>query len=49
MELVWPGKPAYLKQYILNNQENNLGTVHVILSERTMREIYLPPIEAAVK
>ncbi len=37
-----------LKHYALNNQENNRGTVNVIVGERAMREIYLPPFKAAV-
>lgn len=43
------GVAACLKHYALNNQENNRGTVNVIIGERAMREIYLPPFEAAVK
>ncbi|MBN2805585.1 MAG: glycoside hydrolase family 3 C-terminal domain-containing protein [Prolixibacteraceae bacterium] len=42
------GVAACLKHYALNNQENNRGTVNVIVGERAMREIYLPPFEAAV-
>ena len=38
-----------LKHYALNNQENNRGTVNVIVGERAMREIYLPPFRAAVE
>ncbi|WP_340114925.1 glycoside hydrolase family 3 C-terminal domain-containing protein [Maribellus mangrovi] len=38
-----------LKHFALNNQENNRGTVDVIVDERTMREIYLPPFKAAVQ
>lgn len=43
------GVAACLKHYALNNQENNRGTVNVIVGERALREIYLPPFEAAVK
>ena len=43
------GAAACLKHYALNNQENNRGTVDVIVDERTMREIYLPPFKAAVQ
>ncbi|MDR0231943.1 MAG: glycoside hydrolase family 3 C-terminal domain-containing protein [Dysgonamonadaceae bacterium] len=43
------GIAACIKHYALNNQENNRGKVDVIVSPRTMREIYLPPFEAAVK
>jgi beta-glucosidase len=42
------GVAVCLKHYALNNQENNRGTVNVIVGERAMREIYLPPFEAAV-
>lgn len=42
------GVAACLKHYALNNQENNRGTVNVIIGERAMREIYLPPFEAGV-
>ena len=37
-----------LKHFALNNQENNRGRVNVIVGERAMREIYLPPFKAAV-
>ncbi len=43
------GVAACLKHYALNNQENNRGRVDVIVSERTMHEIYLPPFRAAVE
>ena len=43
------GIAVCLKHYALNNQENNRGNVNVIVSPRAMREIYLPPFEAAVK
>jgi len=43
------GIAVCLKHFALNNQENNRGQVDVIVSPRTMREIYLPPFEAAVK
>jgi beta-glucosidase len=42
------GMAACLKHYALNNQENNRGRVNVIVGERAMREIYLPPFQAAV-
>ncbi|MDD4032993.1 MAG: glycoside hydrolase family 3 C-terminal domain-containing protein, partial [Bacteroidales bacterium] len=42
------GVAVCLKHYALNNQENNRGKVNVIVSPRAMREIYLPPFEAAV-
>lgn len=43
------GAAVCLKHYALNNQENNRGTVNVIVGERAMREIYLPPFRAAVE
>ncbi|WP_291856631.1 beta-glucosidase [Marinilabilia sp.] len=43
------GVAACLKHYALNNQENNRGTVDVIIGQRAMREIYLPPFRAAVQ
>jgi beta-glucosidase len=42
------GVAVCLKHYALNNQENDRGTVDVRVSQRAMREIYLPPFEAAV-
>ncbi len=42
------GMAVCLKHYALNNQENNRGTVNVIVGERAMREIYLPPFKSAV-
>ena len=43
------GTAVCLKHYALNNQETDRGSVNVIADERTMREIYLKPFEAAVK
>ncbi|HRW95640.1 MAG TPA: glycoside hydrolase family 3 C-terminal domain-containing protein [Bacteroidales bacterium] len=43
------GAAACVKHYALNNQENNRGMVDVQISERAMREIYLPPFRAAVE
>jgi len=40
---------ACLKHYALNNQEYERGIVNTIVDERTLREIYLPAYEAAVK
>jgi beta-glucosidase len=40
---------AQAKHYAANNQENNRMAVSVEVDERTMREIYLPAFEAAVK
>ena len=42
------GVASCVKHFALNNQETNRGTVNVIVSPRTMREIYLPPFEAAI-
>ena len=42
------GTAACIKHYALNSQETNRGTVNVIVDERTMREIYLKPFEAAI-
>ncbi len=41
------GTAVCLKHYALNNQETDRGSVNVIADERTMREIYLKPFEAA--
>ncbi len=43
------GVAVCLKHYALNNQENNRGNVNVIIGERAMREIYLPPFRMAVE
>lgn len=43
------GVAVCLKHFAMNNQENNRGTVNVIVGERAMREIYLPPFRAAVE
>jgi len=43
------GVAVCLKHYALNNQEDNRGLVNVIIGERAMREIYLPPFQAAVE
>src|SRR5690606_20031149 len=40
---------ACIKHYAVNNQETNRGTVDVLMDERTLREIYLPAFEAAIK
>lgn len=43
------GVAACVKHFAMNNQETNRGMVNVVADERTVREIYLPPFEAAVK
>jgi beta-glucosidase len=43
------GVASCVKHYALNNQENNRGTVNVIVGERAMHEIYLPAFRAAVE
>lgn len=43
------GVAVCIKHFALNNQENNRGNVNVIVGERAMREIYLPPFRAAVE
>ena len=43
------GTAACIKHFALNSQETNRGTVNVVVDERTMRELYLRPFEAAVR
>ena len=43
------GTAVCIKHFALNNQETDRGSVDVIADERTMREIYLKPFEAAIK
>ena len=40
---------ANAKHFVVNDQENFRNTHSVVVDERTMRELYLPPFEAAVK
>lgn len=42
------GISACVKHYAANNQETNRGTINVEMSERALREIYLPGFKAAV-
>ena len=43
------GVAACVKHYIANNQEQMRDTVNVKMSERALREIYLPSFKAAVQ
>jgi beta-glucosidase len=43
------GISACVKHYLANNQEKNRTTVNVQMSERALREIYLPGFKAAVQ
>jgi beta-glucosidase len=43
------GVIANAKHYAANNQETNRSTINELIDERTLREIYLPAFEAAVK
>jgi beta-glucosidase len=43
------GVAACIKHYVGNNQEVGRETINMDFDERTLREIYLPPFEAAVK
>ena len=40
---------ACAKHYVCNDQEANRTNINTVIDERTLREIYLPPFEAAVK
>lgn len=42
------GVAACVKHYALNNQETNRGTMNVEVSERALREIYLPAFKASI-
>jgi beta-glucosidase len=43
------GVAACIKHFVGNNQECGRETINMDFDERTLREIYLPPFEAAVK
>ena len=43
------GTAVCIKHFAVNNQETNRGSVNAILSERTLREIYLKPFECAIR
>src|ERR1700740_2587644 len=43
------GVMACAKHFVCNDEEENRTNVHIGVDERTLREIYLPPFEAAVK
>jgi beta-glucosidase len=43
------GVLACAKHLVCNDEEENRTNVHIVVDERTLREIYLPPFEAAVK
>ncbi|MBR4817840.1 MAG: glycoside hydrolase family 3 C-terminal domain-containing protein [Bacteroidales bacterium] len=43
------GTAACIKHFAVNNQETNRGSVDAQVDERTLREIYLKPFEAAVR
>lgn len=43
------GVAACVKHYALNNQEINRHTTNVIVDDRALYEIYLPPFKAAVQ
>jgi beta-glucosidase len=40
---------ACVKHFVCNNQETQRDTIDAIVDERTLREIYLPAFEAAIK
>lgn len=43
------GVLANIKHYLANNQETDRGSINELIEERTLREIYMPAFEAAVK
>jgi beta-glucosidase len=40
---------ACAKHFVANDQEYERNSINVLMDERTLREIYLPPFEAAVR
>src|SRR5262249_30087734 len=40
---------ACAKHYVCNDEEENRTNVQILIDERALREIYLPPFEQAVK
>jgi len=43
------GMIANVKHFLANNQETNRGSINELVDERSLREIYMPGFEAAVK
>jgi len=43
------GVSSCVKHFAANNQENQRGSINVLMDERTLREIYLPAFRAAVQ
>jgi beta-glucosidase len=43
------GVAACVKHFVGNNQEEGRATINMDMDDRTLREIYLPPFEAAVR
>lgn len=43
------GVAAGIKHFVCNDQETHRHDINVVVDERTLHEIYLPPFEAAVK
>jgi beta-glucosidase len=48
-EIQRQGVWACAKHFVCNDQEENRTNINIVVDERTLREIYLPPFEAAVK